>query len=73
MWQPFRKEKEADDVFDYQECRWVLEAPSLSCSNMACPLPPPALTGAHAVLVLMLPVRSLGLASFSPLPLAPAL
>lgn len=24
MWQPFRKEKEANDVFDYQECRWVL-------------------------------------------------
>jgi hypothetical protein len=25
VWQPFRKEKEANDVFDYQECRWVLE------------------------------------------------
>lgn len=24
MWQPFRKEKEANDVFDHQECRWVL-------------------------------------------------
>lgn len=23
MWQPFRKEKEANDVFDYQERRWV--------------------------------------------------
>jgi hypothetical protein len=24
MRQPFRKEKEANDVFDHQECRWVL-------------------------------------------------
>lgn len=39
MWQPFRKEKEANDVFDHQECRWVLEA-SLPClSNVAHPLP----------------------------------
>lgn len=26
MWQPFRKEKEENDVFDHQECRWVLGA-----------------------------------------------
>lgn len=67
MWQPFRKEKEANDVFDYQECRWVLEA------LCAVPVPPHAndlcrcSPGSDAASLV------LGSAQFSLLHLAPAL
>lgn len=53
VWQSFRKEKEANDVLDYQECRWVLEAPSLS-SNTANPSLQPPVTCAHVLPMLML-------------------
>lgn len=60
MWQPFRKEKEANDVFDYQECRWVLEAPSLS-SNVVCSRPSrQGLVRMLSLPVLVLPVLSIG-------------
>lgn len=38
VWQPFRKEKEANDVFDYQERRCVLETPFPVLSHG---MPPP--------------------------------
>lgn len=45
MRQPFRKEKEANDVFDHQECRWVSElplpCPPLTWHAFPCPHPSP--------------------------------